>query len=80
MRLRIILPLSILILATACESQNKKLIEMESELVQDQGASQIRIYNDVFEAYGKKSNYTYIDIIRDNLKTVIIKFYLIACA
>ncbi|MBR4341312.1 MAG: hypothetical protein IKP88_01145 [Lachnospiraceae bacterium] len=66
MRLHIIIPLTLLILLTGCGAKNKNLIETESELVQDQGASQIRIYNDVFEAYGKKSNYTYIDIIRDN--------------
>ncbi|MBQ5473625.1 MAG: hypothetical protein IIT65_02780, partial [Lachnospiraceae bacterium] len=61
MRLRIILPLSILILATACESQNKKLIEMESELVQDQGSAQISVYNDDYMDHGKKKHYTYID-------------------
>ena len=65
MRLRIILPLSILILATACESQNKKLIEIESELVQDQGSAQISVYNDDYMDHGKKKNYTYIDIIKD---------------
>ena len=65
MRLRIILPLSILILATACESQNKKLIEMESELVQNQGSAQISVYNDDYMDHGKKKNYTYIDTIKD---------------
>ena len=75
MRLRIILPLSILILATACESQNKKLIEMESELVQDQGSAQISVYNDDYMDHGKKKNYTYIDIIKDNEVKATINTY-----
>ena len=69
MRLRyhyIILPFILLIFTTGCGAKNKKLIELDSELVKDQGSSQICVYNDVFEAYGKKSKYTYIDIIRDN--------------
>ena len=66
MRLRIIIPLLLLIFTTACGAKNKKLIAIESELVQDQGNAQICVYNDVFEAYGKKSNYTFIDIIKDN--------------
>ncbi len=66
MRLRIILSLILLIFTTGCGAKNKKLIELDSELVKDQGSSQICVYNDVFEAYGKKSKYTYIDIIRDN--------------
>ena len=75
MRLRIILPLSILILATACESQNKKLIEMESELVQNQGSAQICVYNDDYMDHGKKKNYTYIDIIKDNEVKATINTY-----
>jgi len=75
MRLRIILPLSILILATACESQNKKLIEIESELVQDQGSAQISVYNDDYMDHGKKKNYTYIDIIKDNEVKATINTY-----
>ncbi len=53
MRLHII-PLTLLILLTGCGAKDKKLIEMESELVQDQGTSQICVYNDVFTAKGKK--------------------------
>ena len=49
-----------------CGAKDNKLAEMESELVQNQGNAQICVYNDVFEAYGKKSNYTFIDIIKDN--------------
>ena len=49
-----------------CGAKDNKLAEMESELVQNQGNAQICVYNDVFEAYGKKSNYTIIDIIKDN--------------
>ncbi len=66
MRLRIILPLILLMFATGCGAKDKKLIETESELVQDQGTSQICVYNEVLTAKGKKSNYTFIDIIKDN--------------
>lgn len=75
MRLRIIIPLLLLIFTTACGAKNKKLIAIESELVQDQGNAQICVYNDVFEAYGKKKNYTYIDIIKDNVIKETINTY-----
>ncbi len=42
------------LLATGCGAKDKKLIETESELVQDQGTSQICVYNDAFTAKGKK--------------------------
>lgn len=66
MRLRIIFLLLLLIFATGCGATDNKLIEIESELGQGQGNAQICVYNDVFEAYGKKSNYTFIDIVKDN--------------
>ena len=66
MRINIILPLTILIFLTGCGAKNKKLIETESELGQGQGNAKICVYNDIFEAYGKESNYTFIDIIKDD--------------
>ncbi len=54
MRLHIIIPLTLLILLTGCGAKDKKLIEMEAELVQDQGTAQIFVYNVVFTAKGKK--------------------------
>ena len=66
MRLRIILSLILLTLLTGCGAKDNKLIEIESELGQDQGNAQICVYNDVFKVYGKKKNYTFIDIIKDN--------------
>ena len=66
MRLRIILTLILLMFATGCGAKEKKLIELESELVKDQGNAQIYVYNDVFTDRGKKKDYTYIDIIKDN--------------
>ena len=46
MRLRIILSLILLIFTTGCGAKNKKLIELDSELVKDQGNAQICVYND----------------------------------
>ena len=66
MRLRIILTLILLMFATGCGAKDKKLIELESELVKDQGNAQIYVYNDVFTDRGKKKDYTYIDIIKDD--------------
>ncbi|SCY51802.1 hypothetical protein SAMN02910451_02913 [Butyrivibrio hungatei] len=54
------------LIVMGCGAKDNKLVEMESELVRNQGNAQICVYNDVFEAYGKKSNYTFIDIIKDN--------------
>ena len=51
------------LIVMGCGAKDNKLVEMESELVQNQGNAQICVYNDVFEAYGKKSNYTFIDIV-----------------
>ena len=66
MRLRIILTLILLMFATGCGAKDKKLIELESELVKDQGNAQICVYNDAFTDCGKKKDYTYIDIIKDD--------------
>ena len=52
--------------ATGCGAKDKKLIELESELVKDQGNAQICVYNDAFTDRGKKKDYTYIDIIKDD--------------
>ena len=52
--------------AEAYSDSKTKLIEIESELVPEQGLVQICVYNDDFIDQGIETQYTFIDIIKDN--------------
>ena len=52
--------------AEAYSDSKTKLIEIESELVPEQGLVQICAYNDDFIDQGIDTQYTFIDIIKDN--------------
>ena len=52
--------------AEAYSDSKTKLIEIESELVPEQGLVQICVYNDDFIDQGIETQCTFIDIIKDN--------------